>query len=82
MQTSGGEIWVYRRTAPAGVDLVQTSTQDVPVVDPVSGEMRSRSEPVYSQEARQVEQELNLLMYDGKLMSWKARIRQGRKYVD
>jgi len=81
MQTSGGEIWVYRRTTAAGVDLVQTSTEEIPYYDPIRGEMRTRPSPVYSQQTRLVEQELNLLMFQGRLVSWKVQVRQGQRFI-
>ncbi len=80
MQTQGGEIWVYERTAGTDVDLVATRTEDQPYIDPISGQQRTVSSPVYSRELRTVTQELNLLIYEGKLVSWKASLRRERRF--
>ena len=37
-------------------------------------------EPVYTQEERTVEEELQLLLYEGKLVSWKSRFLGARTY--
>jgi hypothetical protein len=80
MQTSGAEIWVYRRMTAREVRMVPLKTEDIPYVDPLSGQERTIQEPVYSQEERTVEQELQLLLYEGKLMSWKSRFLEARTY--
>jgi hypothetical protein len=80
MQTSGAEIWVYRRITAREVGLVSLKTEDIPYNDPFSGQQRTIQEPVYSQEERTVEEELQLLLYEGKLMSWKSRFLSARTY--
>lgn len=80
MQSPGAEIWVYRRTAARDVRMVPLKMQDIPYVDPLTGQQRTIQEPVYSQEVRTVEEELNLLLYQGKLVSWKGRYLDARTY--
>lgn len=80
MQTPGAEIWVYRRMTAREVAMVPLKTQDVPYVDPVTGQQRMTQELVYSQEVRTVEEELQLLLYEGKLVSWKSRFLEARNY--
>lgn len=80
MQTPGAEIWVYRRMTAREVGLVALKTEDIPFNDPFSGQQRTIQEPVYSQEERTVEEELQLLLYEGKLMSWKSRFLNTRTY--
>jgi hypothetical protein len=80
MQTPGGEIWVYRRMTAREMGLVPLKTEEIPYVDPFTGEQRMIQEPVYSQEVHTVEEELQLLLYEGKLMSWKSRFLSARTY--
>ena len=80
MRSPGAEVWIYRRTAVVGVDLVPTGTEDVPYVDPLSGQTRMIQNPVYNQETRTVEEELQLLLYEGRLVSWKRGFREKRSY--
>ena len=62
------------------VGLVPLKTEDIPYVDPFSGQQRTIQEPVYSQKVRTVEEELQLLLYEGKLVSWKSRFLGARTY--
>ena len=74
------EVWIYRRAISAGVNLVATQTQEIPATNPLTGQQTTMPEPVYSQESRTVEQELQLLMYDGKLVRWKRADHTKRDY--
>lgn len=80
MESPGAEIWVYRRNVVTGVDMVPTRTQDVPSVNPVTGEMRTVQEPVYSRETRTSEQVLYLLLFQGRLTSWRINSQAKRDY--
>ena len=80
MQSPGAEIWVYRRMTARDVGMVPLKMEDIPYVDPFTGQQRMIQEPVYYQEVRTVEEELNLLLYQGKLVSWKSRYLNARTY--
>ena len=80
MQYPGAEIWVYRRMTARDVGMVPLKMEDIPYVDPATGQQRTIQEPVYSQEVRTVEEELQLLLYGGKLVSWKGRFLEARTY--
>jgi hypothetical protein len=82
MKSSQGpaEIWTYRRMVSAGTVLIAARTQDMPVMNPLTGQQSMMPAPVYDQEARTVEQELQLLIFDGKLVSWKRTERTRRDY--
>lgn len=82
MKSSQGpaEIWIYRRTAAKDVSLVATHTQDLSVMNPRTGSMETMPAPVYDQETRTVKQELQLLMFEGKLVTWKSGNRSERSY--
>lgn len=74
------EIWTYRRTVSHQTDLVATRTQDMPVMNPLTGQQGTMQAPVYDQESRTVEEDLQLLVFDGKLVSWKRGYRTDRSY--
>ena len=80
MRSPGAEVWIYRRTAAVDVGMVPTKMEDVPSFDPMTGQQRTMQMPVYSQETRTVEEELQLLLYEGKLVSWKRGFRDERSY--
>jgi hypothetical protein len=80
MQTPSAEIWVYRRMTAREVGMVSLKTEDIPYVDPFSGQQCTIQEPVYFQEVRTVEEELQLLLYEGKLVSSKSRFLDARTY--
>jgi hypothetical protein len=82
LQTSQGaaEVWIYRRTVSVEVGLAPTSTEEVPYYDPFIKSERTVMNQVYSQESRAVTEELQLLMYDGKLVSSKRGYRTERSY--
>jgi hypothetical protein len=81
MKTSGGEIWIYRQTRVTGVGLYPVKTQDIPSVNPRTGEEQTIPNPVYNQETRSVEEELQLLMFDGKLVTWnRSVLKEQRRY--
>ena len=80
LRSPGAEVWIYRRTAAVDVNLVPTKTEDVPYFDPITGQQRTIQNPVYSQETRTVEEELQLLLYEGKLVNWKRGFRDERSY--
>jgi hypothetical protein len=70
------ERWVYRRRGGQVVNLQQTSTQDVPFVDPITGETRTMAEPVYSHVTTTVIEETHLLWVNGRLETWET-LRRG-----
>ncbi len=74
------EIWTYRRTVSKEVDVIAARTQDMPVMNPLTGIQGTMPAPVYDQESRTVEEELQLLVFDGKLVSWKNGYRTNRSY--
>jgi hypothetical protein len=74
------EVWIYRRAVSEGVDLVATGTQEIPATNPLTGQQTTVLEPVYSQESRTVEKELQLLLFDGRLVTWKRADRTKREY--
>jgi hypothetical protein len=80
LQSPGAEIWVYRRITSREVRMAPFKMEDVPYVDPTTGQQRTAQEPVYSQEVHTVEEELQLLLYEGRLVTWKNRFLSARTY--
>jgi hypothetical protein len=64
------ERWVYERRVSQVVDQQATGSQDVPYIDPFTGEMRMIQEPTYSQVTKTITEELHLLWRNGGLESW------------
>lgn len=62
--------------------MVPIKMEDILYFDPLTGQQRTIQEPVYSQEVRTVEEELQLLLYEGKLVSWKSRFLEARTYQE
>jgi hypothetical protein len=80
MQAPGAEVWIYRRTAAMDIGLVPARMEEIPIFDPTSGQPRMVPNPVYSQETRTVEEELQLLLFEGRLVTWKRAFRTERSY--
>jgi hypothetical protein len=70
------EVWTFRRSVVTGTREVQTGVRDVPWMDPVSGESRMLQEPVYGLETTFATEEIELLIFEDRLLDWK------RKWVD
>lgn len=65
-----GETWIYRTRVTRGTDLVSGRTESRPYYDPFTGQVREIQEPVYTQQSVSGIDQLNLLIYDGKLAKW------------
>jgi hypothetical protein len=74
-----GEIWIYRRTKVA-TDMVVTRMENISSIDPFTGQQKTIANPVYSQVTRTIEEELQLLMFDGGLVNWKRGVRGNQDY--
>lgn len=72
-QGLSSEIWTYTRTIAGPVRQVAAETRDVPVVDPITGAMRTVPEPVYKNQRTYYTEKTELLMIDGRLVAWKQR---------
>lgn len=65
------EVWVFHRDVLSNVGLAITGTREVPYVDPLTGVTRTIHEPVYNQQTVTTRDRLELLWFDGKLVTWK-----------
>lgn len=67
------EVWTYVRDAGTQTNLVAATMRDVPYVDPITGVMRNIQEPEYTREILDLRTELSLLLFGGRLLSWKEK---------
>ncbi len=74
LQTAAGaaNIWVYRRVVHSYQRQVATSTQLVPVFDPLTGGVKEMPEVVYSQELVETVRTSELLVFQDHLVDWKV----------
>jgi len=74
------EVWRYVKTYGGGVRQVQTSQTSYERQNPITGAMETLYEPVYSTEHVLVEETIELLLFNGRLVSWKRTARTDRSY--
>lgn len=72
-----GETWSYSFHAGTETRLIPVTTQDVPAVDPLSGQATTRAEAVYQNQDVEMIDTLSLLLVDDRLIEW--RIVRGEK---
>ena len=65
-----GENWSYLFNGPVTTRTVPVATQDVPAVNPLTGQSISRPEPVYQNQDVQLIDTLHLLLFDGRVIEW------------
>jgi hypothetical protein len=75
------ERWIYTRGKKTETRRVATGTMDLPYVDPITGQTRMIPEPVYSDEATTITEELHLFWHNGELVDWKIEYRSDRSYT-
>ena len=74
------EVWTYHRTTDAGTRQVQSGMREVPYHDPFTGAVGTIQEPVYSQEIVTWADEIELLMFQDRIVEWKRVRREERGY--
>ena len=72
------EIWHYRETVGARVESNTQGMIEEPYWDIFENEMKVREVPVEGTERHEVIAELELLIHEGKLVSWKDQIDRRR----
>lgn len=82
MDTAAGGIvtWVYRRKIPAGSWMAVTGVIEVPWVDPITGEMKSEKQPLYTPVNFMTVEEFHLHWRKGLLYQWQRFVRHERQY--
>lgn len=74
------EIWTYRESYPGKTQSVPGEMQEIPYVDPISGEMRMIKQPILRTEITRIAETTELLLIEGKLIEWKQRREARRGY--
>jgi hypothetical protein len=69
MRQAGAEVWVYRRIAALDASVVPDRIEESAYFDTLTGQVQMTQNPVYTQEFHTVEEELQLLFFNGKLLS-------------
>jgi hypothetical protein len=75
-----GEVWVYRRPVSQTVQEVPMRMQEIPYVDPMTGQTKMIKEPVYEQQHIVLIETTELLMFEGRLINWKKSQKEERSY--
>ena len=75
-----GEIWTYRVSMVESASQTPTGTQDVPYVDPFSGQEKMLKEPVYETEYHRVYQAVQFLFVQGQLIQRKPIVESERAF--
>ena len=73
------EIWIYRRPLGARVRSIAPTTVEVPWVDPITGQMRSVTDPVPAEERIEVTEELSLDLTNGRLADVRRAVKHDRQ---
>jgi hypothetical protein len=73
------EVWVYRRFVSNVTRPVMVTTEEVPYINPITGQSTTIPEPVISHELISTSMLTELLMIEGRLFEWKHRPRSEQK---
>jgi hypothetical protein len=65
------EVWTYRRKISETVTQVPIRTTDIPYINPRTGQMDTRPEPVYENQHLFVIETVELLIVEQRLIEWK-----------
>jgi hypothetical protein len=76
----GGTIWSYRFPGTTETNMVIVATQNVPAVNPYTGQPMTRPEPVYQNMDVQKIDTLHLLMVDDRLVEWRVVRDEQKKF--
>jgi hypothetical protein len=67
---TGIVTWVYRRKTPAGTTLATTGVIEVPWFDPITGELKSEKQPLFTPVDYSLVEEFHLHWRQGGLYQW------------
>lgn len=65
------ERWIYEEPFESRVDMVASRMEEVPYMDPLTGESKTIQEPVFTQEMKHYDLKTDILVFDGKVIEWK-----------
>ena len=72
-EVPASEIWVYRRKISQQDREVPIGSQEIPRMNPLTGQMGTVNEPVYETQTLTVIETIELLMIEQRLIGWKYR---------
>lgn len=64
------KIWIYQKEK-SRTDMVAFETEEIPYVDPITGEERMIEEPLYKPQTKTSIQIIKVYVIDGKVVGWK-----------
>jgi hypothetical protein len=73
-------VWIYHFRVPGPVRQVQSGQIEYQRPNPLTGQMETLSEPVYSTEQTFIDQQVELLIFNGVLTEWKQSQRVERTF--
>ncbi|EDY82097.1 hypothetical protein VDG1235_1717 [Verrucomicrobiia bacterium DG1235] len=71
-------IWIYE-TEKSQTDMVAYETQEIPYIDPITGEERMIEEPLYKAETKTRTQITQVYVVDEKVIGWKVDFEEKRQ---
>ncbi len=74
-----GEAWLYRSVYPSGSRHIPTGSTSYSRENPLTGQMETITEPVYSVETLYATTESTLILRDGTLVEWRHETLGSRK---
>lgn len=73
------EIWVYDHFISEQVRLVSVGTQELPLMNPITGVMGTTKEDIMTEERVRISEIIEMLMVDGRLAAVKRKPKSDRK---
>lgn len=77
---TGIVTWVYRRKTPAGTTLATTGVIEVPWFDPITGELLSEKQPLFTPIDYSLVEEFHLHWRQGGLYQWQLFAGQQQRF--
>lgn len=74
------ENWSYAFAGSIDTRLVPISTQEVPAINPLTGQAITRTEPVYQNQDLQTVDTLHLLLINDQLVEWRVMRDEKKKF--
>lgn len=75
------QIWTYE-LKKSQIDMISMETQEVPYVDPFTGELTSIEEPVYIPQTTTYTDNIQVFIVDEKVLGWKVEQDERRRAAD
>lgn len=73
------EVWTYERTRST-TEMVSTGVNEVPFVDPITGEQRMILDPIFAPETITKSETIEILVTGETVLAWKVKEKE-RRYL-